>query len=49
MIARRVENASVDRFGVNAGVGKKGFDWVLAGERDEGSGESGDDMAGEAS
>jgi len=31
MIARRVEKASVDRFGANAGVGKRGFEWVLAG------------------
>jgi hypothetical protein len=37
MIARRIEKASFDRFGKNAGVGKKGFEWVLAG----GTGENG--------
>jgi len=39
-----VEQASVDRFGLNALLGKKGFEWVLAGgqERDVGSSESGD-------
>jgi hypothetical protein len=31
MIARRIEKASYDRFAKNAGVGKKGFEWVLAG------------------
>ncbi|RSH91361.1 hypothetical protein EHS25_009660 [Saitozyma podzolica] len=31
MIARRIEKASLDRFGSNAGVGKQGFEWVLAG------------------
>ncbi|WWD20002.1 hypothetical protein CI109_104475 [Kwoniella shandongensis] len=31
MIARRIEQASLDRFKANAGVGKKGFDWVLSG------------------
>jgi hypothetical protein len=30
-VARKVEQASIDRFKSNAGVGKKGFDWVLAG------------------
>jgi len=41
MVARRVERASVDRFGANAGLGKRGFEWVLAGgvDRDSGSGE----------
>ncbi|GFZ48841.1 hypothetical protein JCM24511_06590 [Saitozyma sp. JCM 24511] len=27
MIARRIEKASLDRFGSNAGVGKQGFEW----------------------
>ncbi|WVR08349.1 hypothetical protein IAU60_005404 [Kwoniella sp. DSM 27419] len=31
MIARRIEQASLDRFKANAGIGKKGFEWVLAG------------------
>lgn len=31
MIAKRLEKASVDRFAGNAGVGRKGFEWVLAG------------------
>lgn len=31
MIARRIEKASLDRFGSNAGVGKQGFEWVLSG------------------
>ncbi len=35
MIARRIEAASVDRFGKNAGVGKKGFEWVLTGGQDK--------------
>ncbi|WVF68850.1 hypothetical protein IAT40_003623 [Kwoniella sp. CBS 6097] len=30
-IARKVEQASYDRFKANAGVGKQGFEWVLAG------------------
>ncbi|ORY35788.1 putative mitochondrion protein [Naematelia encephala] len=34
MVARRVEKASVDRFGKNAGLGKRGFDWVLNGGSD---------------
>ncbi|KAL7419156.1 hypothetical protein Q5752_005992 [Cryptotrichosporon argae] len=29
MIARRIEKASADRFAANAGVGRKGFEWVL--------------------
>lgn len=29
MIARRIEKASVERFSSNAGIGRKGFDWVL--------------------
>ncbi|EJT51909.1 hypothetical protein A1Q1_06862 [Trichosporon asahii var. asahii CBS 2479] len=29
MIARRIERASVERFSSNAGIGRKGFDWVL--------------------
>jgi hypothetical protein len=35
MIARRIEKASLDRFGTNAGVGKKGFDWVLEGKQQQ--------------
>lgn len=31
IIARRIEQASYDRFKSNAGIGKQGFDWVLAG------------------
>jgi len=31
MIARRIEKASVDRFAANAGLGRQGFEWVLAG------------------
>lgn len=31
LIATRIEKASVERFSANAGVGKKGFDWVLQG------------------
>ncbi|WVW86541.1 hypothetical protein I302_108590 [Kwoniella bestiolae CBS 10118] len=31
MIARRIEQASLDRFKSNAGIGKKGFEWVLQG------------------
>ncbi|WRT69358.1 uncharacterized protein IL334_006342 [Kwoniella shivajii] len=31
MIARRLEKASFDRFKSNAGIGKKGFEWVLQG------------------
>jgi hypothetical protein len=38
LIARRVEQASIDRFKSNAGVGKKGFDWVLAGGQVTGRG-----------
>ncbi|ODN76168.1 hypothetical protein L202_06088 [Cryptococcus amylolentus CBS 6039] len=30
LIARRIEQASIDRFKSNAGIGKQGFDWVLA-------------------
>jgi hypothetical protein len=37
MVANRIEKASVERFGANAGVGKKGFEWVLTGGQ---SGES---------
>lgn len=29
MIARRIEKASVERFSSNAGIGRKGFNWVL--------------------
>jgi hypothetical protein len=35
MVARRIEKASLDRFGKNAGVGKKGFEWVLAGGQEK--------------
>ncbi|KIR25993.1 hypothetical protein I307_05496 [Cryptococcus deuterogattii 99/473] len=28
---KHVEQASYDRFKSNAGIGKQGFDWVLAG------------------
>ena len=35
-VARKLEQASYDRFGKNAGVGKKGFEWVLAGGQDSG-------------
>lgn len=38
LIARKVEQASLDRFKSNAGVGKKGFDWVLAGGQVTGRG-----------
>lgn len=31
LIARKIEQASYDRFKSNAGIGKQGFDWVLAG------------------
>ncbi|WWC73377.1 uncharacterized protein I206_107344 [Kwoniella pini CBS 10737] len=31
MIARRIEQASFDRFKSNAGIGKQGFEWVLNG------------------
>ncbi|WVQ80250.1 hypothetical protein IAT38_002355 [Cryptococcus sp. DSM 104549] len=31
MVARRLEQASFDRFKANASVGKQGFDWVLSG------------------
>ena len=34
MIARRIEKASFDRFSKNAEVGKRGFEWVLAGGKD---------------
>ena len=37
-VARKVEQASIDRFKSNAGVGKKGFDWVLAGGQVTGRG-----------
>ncbi|OCF37263.1 mitochondrial protein [Kwoniella heveanensis CBS 569] len=30
-VARKLEQASYDRFKANAGIGKQGFDWVLAG------------------
>ena len=39
MVARRIEKASVDRFAKNAGMGKKGFEWVLAGGRDAKNGQ----------
>ena len=39
MVARRVERASIDRFAINAGVGKKGFEWVLSGGQDRDTGE----------
>ena len=35
-VARKIEQASLDRFGKNAGVGKKGFEWVLAGGQERG-------------
>ncbi|ORX35372.1 hypothetical protein BD324DRAFT_652505 [Kockovaella imperatae] len=31
LVARRIEQASIDRFSKNAGVGKQGFEWVLSG------------------
>jgi hypothetical protein len=37
-VARKVEQASIDRFKSNAGVGKKGFEWVLAGGQVTGRG-----------
>ncbi|WWC93152.1 uncharacterized protein L201_008119 [Kwoniella dendrophila CBS 6074] len=30
-VARKIEQASLDRFKSNAGIGKKGFEWVLNG------------------
>ncbi|KAK4688437.1 hypothetical protein P7C73_g1677, partial [Tremellales sp. Uapishka_1] len=31
LVARRIEKASVERFGANAGLGRRGFEWVLKG------------------
>lgn len=44
MIAKRIEKASADRFAKNATVGKKGFEWVLAGGQGESTGGIGSDL-----